>query len=137
MKGWKKILIFILIVVGLISLYYSVSALVNFYSQGGKKIKNSVAEATSQTKTDKAREIKIEASQFKFNPNTINVKKGERIKLVINNLDVTHGLRIPDLGVQGNDFVEFIADKQGDFTFYCNNYCGENHPQMQGKLIVE
>ena len=97
-------------------------------------------QATNQEETiapDVVREISIDARRFNFNPGTITVKKGEKIKLTINNLDTTHGINIPDLGVSGKDSLEFTADTKGEFTFYCNNFCGSGHSAMQGKLIVE
>lgn len=83
------------------------------------------------------KELVIQAFQFGYNPDRIVVKKGERIKLTINNTDTLHGIRIPELGISGNDFVEFVGDKNGEFIWYCNNFCGDGHRQMQGTLIVE
>jgi len=74
---------------------------------------------------------------IRINPRTITVKEGEKIKLTINNLDTTHGINIPDLGVSGRNIVEFTADKKGEYTFYCANFCGSGHSAMQGKIIVE
>jgi len=31
---------------------------------------------------------------------------------------------------------EFVADKVGEFNFFCNVYCGEGHSEMGGKLVV-
>jgi len=83
------------------------------------------------------REISINAKRFNFSPGIITVKEGERVRLLINNQDTTHGINIPDLGVSGNNVVEFTADKKGEFTFYCGNYCGAGHSGMQGTIIVE
>lgn len=93
------------------------------------------AEETIQE--DAIREISIDARRFNFSPGIINVKEGEKIKLLVNNLDTTHGINIPDFGVSGRNVVEFTADKKGEFTFYCDNYCGGGHSGMQGKIIVE
>ena len=38
--------------------------------------------------------------------------------------------------MSGIDYVEFTADKAGTFNFYCNNYCGQGHPDMSGVLVV-
>ena len=83
------------------------------------------------------RHIVVDAKWFEFNPNEIRVKQGENIMLMINNLDVDHGITIPELGVSGNDMVVFTADKKGEFLFYCNNFCGTGHSEMVGKIIVE
>jgi len=94
-------------------------------------------EEISRVPTEKLREIIVDASKFEYNPSVITVKKGERIKLIINNTDTLHGIRIPELEINGNDFVEFVAEKTGEFTWYYNNFCGQGHQQMQGKLIIE
>lgn len=81
--------------------------------------------------------IQVGAKWFEFNPNEIKVKQGEQVTLVINNMDVDHGINIPELGISGNDVVKFTPDKKGELTFYCNNFCGVNHEEMIGKIIVE
>lgn len=82
------------------------------------------------------REVNVKAFQFGYEPNVINVAKGEKIKINIDNTDVLHGIRIPDLGISGNEVLEFTADQAGEFTWYCANACGQGHGTMQGKLIV-
>ena len=83
------------------------------------------------------REINVKAFQFGYEPNVINITKGEKIKININNADVLHGIRIPDLGLKGDEILEFTADQAGEFSWYCTNMCGEGHRAMQGKLIVK
>jgi len=82
------------------------------------------------------RHVTIDARRFDFGPE-IRVKHGEEIMLMINNIDTTHGIRIPGLGVGGNNRISFTADKKGEFDFYCNTYCGVGHAGMTGKIIVE
>ncbi len=83
------------------------------------------------------REINVKAFQFGYEPNVIKAATGERIKINIDNTDVLHGIRIPDLGLSGNEALEFTVNQAGEFTWYCANFCGEGHGSMQGKLIVE
>ena len=86
---------------------------------------------------NEVKEFTIDAFRFGYNPNTVTIKKGGRVRLNINNTDTKHGIRIPDLGISGNESLEFVADKSGEFNWYCNNYCGDGHQTMAGKLIVE
>lgn len=88
-------------------------------------------------KNSDIKEFKIKAFRFGYAPDTINVNKGDKVRIIIDNADTLHGIRIPDLGLKGNDIIEFTADKTGEFTWYCNNMCGEGHMQMNGKLIVK
>ena len=60
-----------------------------------------------------AKEIKVRAFQFGYDPMTITVNKGN-VKIVIDNLDTPHGMRIR-FGVKGTDGVEFVANKTGSF----------------------
>ncbi len=84
-----------------------------------------------------AKVITIDASRWRYSPETITVKKGDKVKIVINNKDTKHGIAIPDFGVSGVESVEFTADKTGTFGFKCPTFCGEGHIGMKGTLIVE
>lgn len=84
-----------------------------------------------------AKEFTVNAFRFGYTPDTITVNKGDKVKIIINNTDTLHGIRIPDLNLKGNDLIEFTADKTGEFDWYCAVYCGEEHMKMKGKLIVK
>lgn len=80
----------------------------------------------------------------KFYPQTIVVQKGDKVTIVLHNIDedMDHGFAIDAYGISqpvkmGETItVEFVADKAGVFTFYCTIPCGEGHSQMIGQLIV-
>ena len=82
------------------------------------------------------------ARQFSFDPDTVTVKQGQHVTLVITSADVAHGISIPgyDINEQipaGKSVtVQFDATKTGTFTFYCSVYCGAGHRGMQGQLVV-
>ncbi len=84
-----------------------------------------------------AKEFTVNAFRFGYSPDIIEANKGDSIRIIINNTDALHGMRIPDLGIKGNEVLEFTADKTGEFNWYCTNMCGGGHMQMQGKLIVK
>lgn len=92
---------------------------------------------------EKSVEISVTAKRWEFDPSTVRVTKGDRVKLSIESTDVTHGFSIPDFNVSATlkpnetTKVEFVADKAGTFTFSCNVFCGSGHPTMKGTLIVE
>lgn len=87
--------------------------------------------------------FEITAKTFSFEPNTITVNKGDTVKLIVTSVDVDHGIGIKEYNIRQNviagktEIIEFIADKQGTFTFYCSVYCGESHKAMKGQLIVK
>lgn len=88
------------------------------------------------------REFTLTARQFSFDPSVITVKKGERVRLRITSIDVTHGFGLPDFGVNTvlapnqTNTVEFIATKTGTFSFFCSVFCGSGHSGMRGTLQV-
>ncbi len=92
---------------------------------------------TGNAINDNVKEFTLEASRFKYSPDAITVNKGDKVKINVNNIDTMHGIRIPDLNVRGDEAIEFTADKSGEFTWYCNVFCGEEHRAMKGKLIVK
>ena len=88
------------------------------------------------------KEFKITAKQFAFTPDTIEVNKGDKVRLIVTSLDVPHGIAIKEydinerLEVGKPTTIEFTADKQGTFTTYCSVFCGAGHSNMKGKIIV-
>ena len=91
----------------------------------------------------KAKTIQMTAELWKFTPNIITVKQGERIALAITGVSGTHGIAIPGLGInetiiQGNTVsVNIPTDKTGTFDFACSIQCGSGHNDMTGKIIVQ
>ena len=82
-------------------------------------------------------EISVNAFRFGYSPNLITVKSGDLVKITINNTDTKHGIRIPDLGISGEETIEFIAETPGEYIWYCFVPCGSGHREMQGKIIIE
>ncbi len=73
---------------------------------------------------------------------TLTVHNGDRVIIELRSLDVTHGFAIDEFNVNAyivpgeTVTVNFIADKVGNFTYYCNVFCGVGHPYMHGILQV-
>ncbi|MCH6554070.1 MAG: cupredoxin domain-containing protein [Acidobacteria bacterium] len=89
------------------------------------------------------REIRMTAQKYRFDPQEIRVREGERVRLLITALDRKHGIRIKEFGVKtvlekGKEtVVEFVAERVGEYKFKCSVRCGWRHGSMKGKLIVE
>jgi len=89
------------------------------------------------------KEFDITAKRWDFTPSTITVKEGDKVKLNIKDIDVTHGFTLFEFGVSERltpgktTTVEFTADKKGEYTFFCSVPCGKGHGGMNGKLVVE
>ncbi len=82
-----------------------------------------------------------------FEPEHIKVKKGQRVVWHLTNLertrDATHGFTMPGYGISASlepgetVTVEFVADKEGVYSFYCSEFCSALHLEMMGYLLVE
>ncbi len=90
-----------------------------------------------------AGEIQMTAKKYEFSPDTITVKKGDPVRLVITATDRDHGIKIAAFHVdkklpKGEAVtVEFTADQVGAFPFECSKFCGMGHGKMKGKIVVE
>ena len=92
-------------------------------------------------------DIYATAIRSHFDPEHVTVKKGDKVVFHINNLertkDATHGFTIPGYNVAASIepgetvTVEFIADKEGVYPFYCLEFCSALHLEMIGYLMVQ
>jgi len=107
-------------------------------------INEDVLSGNNQVSTNSGNTIELDviAKQWEFDPAIIEVNEGDTVLLHITSVDVDHGIAIPQFGVSENlpvgktIDIQFIADKAGEYTFFCNVYCGSDHRSMTGTLIV-
>ncbi len=115
-------------------------------------LQNTVASATPQAEvngaetataqTGEAQVINVEAGSFYYKPDTITVKKGQKVKVVMKSVDMMHDFNIDELGVKvpiaksgETATAEFTADKVGTFEYYCS--VGKHRANGQvGKITV-
>ena len=95
------------------------------------------------TETGDVKDISITAFNWGFEMTPVTINKGDRVKLIVQSREGTHGFSLPAFNVKLGplepnkpQIVEFIADKSGSFDFACNYYCGEGHAIMKGTLVV-
>lgn len=76
--------------------------------------------------------IIAEKDEWRWTPETIEVDRGDRIRLeIINEDDYDHGIAIDAFGVsqrmpaKSTINLEFVATQLGDFQYYCSVPCGE------------
>ena len=88
------------------------------------------------------RRIEVVAKRFQFLPSEITLKKGEPVVLVLKSVDVSHGIRIKELGIDRNvdkgqtGEVVFTPTKTGTFVGHCSVFCGSGHGGMTLTLHV-
>lgn len=92
---------------------------------------------------DEVKTIDVVASRFRFEPATISVVQGDRVRLRVRSVDRAHGIGIKAFRVNAliphageAVTVEFVADRAGAFDIFCSEYCGSGHAVMKGRLIV-
>jgi cytochrome c oxidase subunit 2 len=110
---------------------------------------NSTENAAKNTQTSEdvftgeVKEFNVIAYQWAFEPSTITVNKGDKVRITATSRDVPHGFAIDEYGINlyldglRPKTAEFIADKAGTFVYYCSVQCGSGHGRMRGKLIVK
>lgn len=108
-----------------------------------EEVKPVVPEKTTPPVTQAVKSFNMTAKQWSFEPSTITVNKGDKVKLTIQNIDVTHGFGLTEFGINREltpgktEMIEFTADKAGTFSFFCSKMCGSGHKSMKGTLIVK
>jgi heme/copper-type cytochrome/quinol oxidase subunit 2 len=79
-----------------------------------------------------------------YDPQTIEVKAGQMVKLVLVATDVSHGFAIDQLGLDAGVVtpetpvvIEFTAEEKGEYRFKCSVKCSPSHYSMRGTLVVK
>ena len=85
----------------------------------------------------------VVARRFTFEPPTIEVAVGDRVRLTVTSVDGVHGVGIRKFKVnrlvpRGGTAVtiEFTASDAGTFPIVCSEACGDGHADMRGALVV-
>jgi nitrous-oxide reductase len=91
-------------------------------------------------------EVWASVARSSFVPDRIRAKKGDKVVLHLSNVetapDATHGFAIPryniNVSLDAGEVVtvEFEADEDGAFAYYCTEFCSALHLEMQGWLLV-
>ncbi len=110
----------------------NVNANVNLGNDNG----NTNSEPTVKTFT-------VAAKNFSFDLAEIRVKKGDKVKITLNNVSGFHDFVLDAFNVRTKQMqspytetIEFTADKTGTFEYYCS--VGTHRAMgMKGNLIVE
>lgn len=96
----------------------------------------------SEITTPAVKEFTVTGSSYLFDPATITVNKGDKVKITFKNSGGMHDWKIDELGLATKkiktgeeEVLEFVADKVGTFEYYCS--VGEHRAKgMKGTLVV-
>ena len=82
-----------------------------------------------------------------INPEHIEVNKGDNVTIHLTNLeraqDETHGFTVDLYNIHASlepgktATVNFVADEEGVFPYYCTEFCSALHLEMMGYLLVK
>ncbi len=102
---------------------------------GGIAYKVFIGSSQAPIETGVVKEITVVSKrlEWKFEPETIEVEQGDKVKLkVINEDNFDHGVAIDAFGISqrlpasGSIDIEFVASKSGVFPFYCSVSCSSS-----------
>ena len=98
---------------------------------------------TPAPNTGDVKVINVEAYSFGFNVTGPQINKGDKVKIIVTSTSGTHGFAMPDFNIDISPIspgetksAEFIADKSGTFTYFCNVPCGPGHRSMTGTITI-
>ncbi len=105
-----------------------------------------IAGAPQQATDSEPKVFEVVARRFAFEPATIEVVEGERVRLLVRSADGPHGVEIKAFKVKkavprakpGDSpvTIEFVATAAGEYPILCSEYCGDGHEDMKGSLVV-
>ena len=88
------------------------------------------------------RRVQVRAVKFSFSVSEISARKGETLVVALSAADFVHGFAVPELKARidvppGKEVeLRLNALPAGRFVFLCDNFCGEEHDRMTGRLTV-
>jgi cytochrome c oxidase subunit 2 len=88
------------------------------------------------------RAITLTARKFTFDPDVIDVRHNDVVRLTITSADIAHSFTVDAYRIQkrippgGTVTFEFRADEVGRFPFYCSMRADPGCAEMRGELIV-
>lgn len=89
-----------------------------------------------------AQHVSMLAMKFDYLPDTVTVKKGRPVVLELSALDRVHGFDVPGLGLRTDippgppTILHFTPQTPGAYNLHCDNFCGDGHEGMVGRIIV-
>src|SRR5262249_52966868 len=86
--------------------------------------------------------VPVVASMFEFSPSPIEVPSDRPVTFRLTSSDVIHGFQVVHTNANAMAIPGYITQftltfkQPGEYVIACNEYCGLQHHNMVGKLIV-
>jgi heme/copper-type cytochrome/quinol oxidase subunit 2 len=141
----KRILFIITVVLVVLSLSACQSTIVGDGVTGAVVGAVDYGETKEEAYADGTIEVKefaVRVTKEGFDPKILSVDKGDPVRLILYPSDTDHGFVLPAYGINEHleednyKTIEFIADADGEYTFFSNVYSGPNTKNMYGTLLV-
>lgn len=120
-----------------------VAALLTFAACGGDDVETGSVNGVAGGKPSAdAREVKIGASNFEFDPDELKIGAQEEIALALSSDDGPHDFAVDglglvaDVGAGGETVQRLRIDEPGSYTFFCT-LPGHRDGGMEGTLTVK
>ena len=90
----------------------------------------------------RAQHVSMLAMKFDYLPDTVTVQQGRPVVLELSSLDRIHGFDAPGLGLHTDippgapTILRFTPEKAGIYNLHCDNFCGDGHEDMVGRIVV-
>jgi len=100
------------------------------------------ARLFAQDQAPNRREFTLNARDYRFTPDRIEVTQDDLVKVTVHSGDHAYSFTIDDYRLSrrvpagGTTTLEFRADQSGSFRFYSNLTSDDRHKQMRGELVV-
>jgi cytochrome c oxidase subunit II len=91
---------------------------------------------------DGVRVVKVTAQRYKFAPDPIVVRSGEKVRVELTSLDTAHGFKLSEYDINvkiepgKTSTATFTAGNTGEYPIACSVYCGIGHFGMKTELVV-
>ena len=119
------------------------ACLVVFAACGGSQMSSNRAEAGVLADATSGVVIRVQASRWAYDPETIELQRGAPVTLELISNDVHHGFNVPALGLRADMLpgqvtrVTLTPNEAGTFAFHCDYFCGAGHEGMEGRIVVK
>jgi heme/copper-type cytochrome/quinol oxidase subunit 2 len=105
---------------------------------------NELEHLAPDAEASELKEFDVNIYNHDFDQHIITVNKGDTVRLMLTAEDGDYGVMLEDFGVYTEKIkkgdtveVEFVADKEGTFSFFCNAYCNVTKEKVvEGYLEV-
>ena len=139
---------FLMILLCLVLIAYTVLNQGNTIPQGAGRIDPTTVRTTSQFANPRVEQVGgefvvyVQAFSFGFLPSEVRVKRGSRVTFYVTSPDVIHGYYVEGTNINLEVIpteiatVSYTFDRAGTYRILCNQYCGIGHAQMD-RIVVE